>query len=167
MTVRPWQLFPWAVAVLLLASAWGWQTRKNDWQPPAARLPQLPELAALPAPEAVQMRQSLARPVLWAARRPLDQGGRKGEESEIAKARLLAVVSSGQDLIALLARSEGSTLKITPRTRPWRIEAFDGLTATFVHEGSGQRVQRALERVLSPSPAAPAAAPAAGAAKKR
>lgn len=154
---RPWHIIVLLAAAALAVSAWGWHARKNAWQPPPARLPQLPSLPALPTPEAADMHSSLARPVLWPARRPPEQGSRKSEDPELAKARLLAVVSSGKDLIALLARPDGSALRLTSSSQPWRVQAFDGRTATLVHSGNGQRVERVLERQAQPSPAAPAA----------
>lgn len=165
---RPWLVVLWLAAAALLASAWGWHARRDAWQPPPALAPQLPSLVALPAPEAAPMRVSLARPLLWPARRPIEQGAAKnGPESELAKARLLAVVSSGKEWIALLARPDGSALKLTTQTRPWRIEAFDGRNATFVRQDGGQRVERPLEHAAPSSPAASAPPPAARAAQKR
>lgn len=167
---RAWLFVPWLALVALAASVWGWQTQKNAWQPPAARAPELPALAALPPVEPAAMTQATARPLLWAERRPVAQDAGKDEaKSELAQARLLAVVAAGKEQIALLTRQDGKALKLTSQTRPWRLESFDGRTAIFVSIADGKRIERALEQQAPPAqaPAAARAAPAAAPAKQR
>ena len=173
--MRPWLFVPWLALAAVVASVGAWQVRKDHWQPPSPHAPELPELAALPSVEPVSMTQALAHPVLWAARQPVEQGGGKAEpEPELAQARLLAVVSAGKEQIALLTAKDGSSLKLTSQTSPWKLERFDGRTAVFVST-AGKRVQRPLERQAAPPPTLPsaqpparppAAAPAAGPARQ-
>lgn len=164
--IRPWQALSWLALLALVATAWVWQARSGDWQPPAPLPPELPDIATLPQAEQAAMAQSLARPVLWAARRPVASGADKGEaKSELEQARLMAVVAAGKDEIALLSAPSGKTLKITAATRPWRLESFDGRTAVFTSAADGKRIERSLEQV-SPAPPAPGA-PAAAARAKR
>ncbi len=156
--MRPWHVIGVLALLVLAVGAGLWQTRKNDWQPPVALAPQLPALAALGAPARPNMGQALARPLLWAARRPMEQAGaQSGADSDVAKARLLAVVASGNSQIALLQRADGSNLKLTAQSQPWRLESFDGRTAVFT--SAGRRVERALEHGAAPAPAAAPAKP--------
>ena len=39
---KPWQLAPWLAVAALAASAWWWQTGKDAWRAPTARMPELP-----------------------------------------------------------------------------------------------------------------------------
>ncbi|MBS0392342.1 MAG: hypothetical protein JSS19_15930 [Proteobacteria bacterium] len=77
-------------------------------------------------------------------------------EQEINQSRLTAVFESGRQRIALLQRPDGSPLKLTSDTKPWRLESFDGRKALFVSEDGAQRVERPLE--AGPKGPAPRAA---------
>ncbi|MEZ5718454.1 MAG: hypothetical protein R3E55_08370 [Burkholderiaceae bacterium] len=46
--------------------------------------------------------------------------------------------------MAILQRPDGSPLKITTESTPWRIESFDGRKAVFV-SADAQRIERPLE----------------------
>ncbi|MBV7428772.1 hypothetical protein KW843_00725 [Acidovorax sp. sif1233] len=72
----------------------------------------------------------------------------------MTQSRLTAVLESGLQRVAILQRADGTTLKITGETKPWRIESFDGRNAVFL-SADDQRVERPLE-------AGSAAAPKAG-----
>lgn len=158
---RIWLIGPLAAVLALGAGAYWWQVRKDDWQPPAALAPELPQLVQLPASPPVRAAEAQARPLLWSSRRPMDNAGeprKNGQQQELAQSRLLAVLQSGGERVALLQRADGTALKITGRGEPWRIESFDGRQAVFL-SASGQRIELALE--LGPSPQATAPAPPA------
>lgn len=161
MMIKPWHLGPALVAAALAASAYWWQTEKDRWTPPEARRPDLPKVEPLPQPEPMRAKQALERPVLWMSRRPLDADDKKSSlASELAQSRLTAVFESGNQRVAILQRPDGSTLKITTETKPWRVVSFDGRKALFVSADDG-RVERPLEA------AGPAAAVRAGPAADR
>ena len=63
---KPWQLAPWLAVAALAASAWWWQTGKDAWRAPTARMPELPVVAELPSPPVFHAQQALERPVLYA-----------------------------------------------------------------------------------------------------
>lgn len=75
---KQWQLAPWFAVAALAGSAWWWQSGKDAWRAPPARMPELPAVVELPAPPVFQARQALERPPLWASRRPTDAGDPKG-----------------------------------------------------------------------------------------
>ena len=71
---KPWQLAPWLAVAALAASAWWWQTGKDAWRAPTARMPELPVVAELPSPPVFHAQQALERPLLWTSRRPTGAG---------------------------------------------------------------------------------------------
>jgi len=149
---KPWQLAPWLAVAALAASAWWWQTGKDAWRAPPARMPELPAVADIPAPPVFHAQQALKRPVLWASRRPTGAGDAKGGlAQELMESRLTAVFASGKDQLAVLQRKDGSTLKLSANSKPWRIESFDGRKAVFM-SADQQRVERPLEHAASPEP---------------
>lgn len=144
--IRPWHFTPLLAGAALAAGAYWWLAEKDLWQPPPARTPELPQLAPLQQPVRSTVREALARPPLWASRRPVEADGKKGGmEQEINQSRLTAVFESGRQRIALLQRPDGSPLKLTSDTKPWRLESFDGRKALFVSEDGARRVERPLE----------------------
>lgn len=144
--IRPWHLAPLLAGAALAASAYWWLAEKDRWQAPPARLPDLPVIVALPGPQGAIVRQSLARPLLWASRRPVEKDEKKGGlERELMQSRLTAVFESGRARVALLQRPDGSTLKLSDESKPWRLESFDGRKALFLSEDGTQRVERPLE----------------------
>lgn len=152
---KPWQLVPLLAAAALAASAWWWQTEKDAWRAPPARNPELPTLADISAPPVFRARNAVARPVLWTSRRPAGTDEQKGGlAQELMQSRLTAVIASGKEQIAILQRKDGSPLRLSGETKPWRIESFDGRKAIFV-SADQQRVERLLEQL-------PAAAPRPG-----
>ncbi|WP_255577456.1 MULTISPECIES: hypothetical protein [unclassified Acidovorax] len=93
----------------------------------------------------VRAKQAVERPLLWASRRPVAVEEKKTSlVTELLQARLTAVFESGKERVAILQRPDGSTLKITGETKPWRVESFDGRKALFV-SADDQRVERPLE----------------------
>ncbi|MGB3451614.1 MAG: hypothetical protein WBA58_14100 [Giesbergeria sp.] len=143
--IKPWHLVPVLAAVALGASAYWWQARKDTWSPPAARKPDLPQMEPMPQPLDTRALHATKRPVFWASRRPADTGGPKGGlAGELAQSRLTAVLESGASSVAILQRQDGSPLKITTESTPWRIESFDGRKAVFV-SADAQRIERPLE----------------------
>ena len=149
---KPWQLAPWLAVAALAASASWWQTGKDAWRAPAARMPELPVVAELPSPPVFHAQQALERPLLWTSRRPTGAGDPKGGMAqELMESRLTAVFTSGKDQLAVLQRKDGSTLKLGADSKPWRIESFDGRKAVFV-SADQQRVERLLEHAPGPEP---------------
>ena len=126
MMIKPWYLAPLLAAAALVASAYWWQAEKDRWVPPKERRPDLPKVEPMPQSVPMRARQALERPVLWVSRRPLDVDDKKGSVArELTQSRLTAVLESGGERVAILQRADGSTLKITAATQPWRIVSFD------------------------------------------
>ena len=149
--IKPWHLLPVLAASAVAASAYWWQAEKERWVPPAALKPDLPKVEPLPQHARVRARQALERPVFWASRRPVEVDDKKNNLArELNQSRLTAVFESGRERVAILQRADGSTLKITTHTKPWRIEAFDGRKAIFVSADAG-RVERPLEAGTAPA----------------
>jgi len=143
--IKPWYIFPVLAASALAASVYWWQAEKDRWTPPVARKPDLPKVEPLPQHASVRARQAIERPVFWTSRRPVEVDDKKNSLArELNQSRLTAVFESGRERVAILQRVDGSTLKITTETKPWRIESFDGRRATFVSADDG-RVVRPLE----------------------
>lgn len=155
MIVKPWYLLPVLAASALVASAYWWQAEKDRWTPPAALNPDLPKIEPLPEHARVRARQALERPVFWASRRPVEVDDKKNSLArELTLSRLTAVFESGRERVAVLQRADGTTLKITTDTKPWRIESFDGRKAIFVSADDG-RVERPLEASAPPAARTP------------
>lgn len=143
--IKPWYIFPVLAASALVASAYWWQAEKDRWTPPAARKPDLPKVEPLQQHVSIRARQAIERPIFWTSRRPVAVDDKKNSLArELTQSRLTAVFESGLERVAILQRVDGSTLKITTETKPWRIESFDGRRATFVSADDG-RVVRPLE----------------------
>ena len=145
--IKPWHLGPVLAAAALGASAYWWHIHKNDWSAPAARKPDLPQYSPIEQPTAPATAQTLARPVMWTTRRPIElkaQSQKNQLEQELAQSRLLAVLESGGSRIALLRRANGTPMKLTADTQPWRLQSFDGRRAQFLSDDN-QRVDLPLE----------------------
>lgn len=143
--IKPWYVGPVLGAVAVAASAYWWHTEKERWNPPQARRPDLPKVEPIPPVIKVRAKQAVEHPLLWASRRPVAVEEKKTSlVTELLQARLTAVFESGKERVAILQRPDGSTLKITGETKPWRVESFDGRKALFV-SADDQRVERPLE----------------------
>lgn len=143
--IKPWFLAPVVTVVALAASVFWWQSEKDRWTPPPARRPELPTVATIPQPARVVAKQALELPLFWSSRRPVEVDDKKGGlAKELMQSRLTAVLESGKDRIAILQRADGTALKITNATKPWRVESFDGRKAIFLSAGD-QRVEKLLE----------------------
>ncbi|MBS0506422.1 MAG: hypothetical protein JSR53_03460 [Proteobacteria bacterium] len=81
---------------------------------------------------------------MWTSRRPVESKAQNQQEQELAQARLLAVVESGGSRIALLQRANGTPMKLTSETKPWRLLSFNGRQAQFLSD-DGRRVDLQLE----------------------
>ena len=154
-----------ALFAVAIGGAW-WLLARASWRPPASIKPALPEIAAMSGFEMPQGRHALERPILWSSRAPVEAAEATPEaapESEIAQLRLMAVLESGGQRVALLQRPDRSVLKLNSAAPEgdWRLDSFDGLVAVFV-SGTGQRVERPLERTGA-TPAAARPGPSAGA----
>lgn len=162
--IRPWHFIILLAAACLGASAFWWQTKNDAWNPPPPLLPELPQAVALPLPVAVAAPQARARPLLWSSRRPVEvkiDKAKSDQQRDMSQSRLLAVLETGGERVALLRRQDGAAVKLTAQTRPWRVESFDGRLAVF-SSGDGQRVELALERsAVVQNPAASRVAPRA------
>lgn len=154
--IRPWHLGPVLAAVALAGCAYWWHAKKDAWNPPPARLPDLPKVEIMPSPVPVIAKQALERPLLWSSRRLAETGDKKsGMAQELTQSRLMAVFESGKERVAVLQRKDGSTMKITAETKPWRLESFDGRKAFFV-SADEQQVERPLEPGSPPPQGGPA-----------
>lgn len=163
--IKPWYVLPLALVSAIAVSALWWQNEKDRWVPPQPLKPDLPKVEPLPQHERALAKQALAQPVFWASRRAVDVDDKRSNlAQELAQSRLSAVFESGRERVAILQRPDGSTLKLTTETKPWRIESFDGRSATFVSADDGQ-----VTRPLEPGnpPAAKTAPPTGGASRLR
>lgn len=143
--IKPWVFAPVVAFSAVIGSFFWWQVEKDRWVPPAPRRPELPMVALMPPPARVDAKQALDQPLFWVSRRPIEVGEKKnGAADELAQARLTAVFESGAARIAVLQRSDGTTLKITNETKPWQMESFDGHKAIFL-SADDQRVEKYLE----------------------
>lgn len=150
--IKSWYLAPVVGIVAVAASMYWWNAEKERWNPPPPLKPDLPTVEPMPPVVRTRAPQALERPLLWSSRRPVAVDDKKsGMANELMQSRLTAVFESGKERIAILQRADGSTLKITGETKPWRVESFDGRKALFL--SGDQRVERPLE----------AGSPAAGA----
>ena len=164
-------VFLLAVAIVL-ASVLVWLRQRNAWQPPPPLKPELPLAMELPALANPPLAAALAQPLFWPSRRPnpVAPAAGKGPKDELDDAQLTAVLQAGPHRIALLRQKDGSPLKVSDNSRPWRIESFDGRKAIFV-SNRGQRAERLLEATGAAgavgaanggSPSAPAGRPPQG-----
>ncbi|WP_461161010.1 hypothetical protein [Simplicispira piscis] len=143
--IKPWFLVPVLAVSALVGSAYWWHTEKNTWIPPTARRPELPRLETMPQMPVIRAVHAVQRPVFWTSRRPVDTAvPKKDLGNELTQSRLTLVLESGSTRVAILRRQDGSILKITTDTQPWRIESFDGRNAVFV-SADAQRIERPLE----------------------
>lgn len=149
--IRIWWFIPALALAALATSAYRWRIERDNWQPPRAKLPELPSVAALPVSVVPLSKQSLERPLLWSSRRPVLVGDKKaGLAQELEQSRLMAVLESGAERVALLKRADGSVMKINTTSSPWRLESFDGRKAVFVSPDL-LRVDRPLEAGAMPT----------------
>ena len=143
--IKSWYMAPVLGIVAVAASAYWWDAEKDRWSPPPPLKPDLPTVEPMPPAVRVHARQALEHPLLWTSRRPVAVDDKKSSmANELMQARLTAVLESGKDRVAILQRTDGSTLKITGETKPWRVESFDGRKALFL-SADNQRVERPLE----------------------
>lgn len=153
--IKPWYFAPALGVAALAASAYWWQAEKERWTPPPPRKPDLPKVEPMPEAIKIRAKQAVERPLLWTSRRPVAVEEKKTSVvTELMQSRLTAVLESGKDRVAILQRADGSTLKITGETKPWRIQSFDGRKALFI-SADDQRVERPLEAGSAPPAKAP------------
>ncbi|MEW6694984.1 MAG: hypothetical protein AB1371_08570 [Pseudomonadota bacterium] len=140
----------WLVVLALVAACTGaaarwWERDHAWWKPPAPLRPEVPSVPTLPEPVQASTAAAIERPLLWSTRRP--PRARTQEDrllEELNQSRLIAVVQSGEQRVALLRTPSGGLVKYGNQTRPWRLESFDGRQAVFVTD-EGQRAARPLE----------------------
>jgi hypothetical protein len=150
--IKPWHLVPFLAAAALAGAATWWDTSKEEWTPPPARLPEIPPIKAIPLPAPINATAARERPVLWSSRRVRKVVTKDASQLEdLGQSRLLSVVQSGSTLIALLRRKDGSLLKLTQDSAPWRVESCDGLIARFVST-DGQNVSLQLQAARPTDP---------------
>ena len=164
---RTWTLLLALAAMALLAALAWWLLGRSAWRPPSPIKPALPEIAAVERTAGSHGKSALQAPLFWSSRTPVEVGEAEKKESaaeaELSQLRLMAVLESGGQRVALLQRPDRSVLKLDSAQPEgeWRLESFDGLVAVFV-SGAGQRVERPLERASSAPPGRPAPAAAGG-----
>lgn len=152
--MRLWFMAPVLAGVAVAGNVYWWQLNRDAWQPPIARLPDIPNIAPMPQRVDAGAQQALQRPLLWTSRRPIPVNDKRaGIAQELQQSRLMAVLESGDEHVALLRRNDGSVMKITAISNPWKLDSFDGRRAVFISP-DGQRVDRPLE----PGTAAPTGA---------
>lgn len=161
MSKRGLILFVLALA-LVVASALVWLRQRAAWQPLPPLKPELPRVAGLPAPGKPVIDTALAQPLFWPSRRPnpVVKADAEAPKSELDDTRLTAVLRAGESQIAILQQKDGTAMKLSNHSTPWRIESFDGRKAVFVSNGD-QRVERSLEPATPAArgPASPAPTP--------
>lgn len=164
MIFRSWLAAPVLAAISVAACAYWWGQERDLWNPPSALKPDLPKTESLAPFATVHAKQADARPVFWSARRPVEKDEKKDSATnELMTARLSAVFESGGARIALLQRADGSPMKVTGNSSPWRIQSFDGRRGVFL-SSDGRQVDRPLEAGSAPTAAVvPRRAPASGA----
>lgn len=150
---RTWGFLLILAALALVASAAWWLFARSGWRPPTPIKPALPDIAVMTGFDAPQGRVAYEHPLMWSSRAPVEVAEATPEaapESEIAQLRLMAVLESGGQRVALLQRPDRSVLKIDSAypEGDWRLDTFDGLVAVFI-SGAGQRVERPLERAAA------------------
>ena len=131
------------------AAAWWWDRDHDLWRPPAPNRPEVPTVQPLPEPAPVPVAAAIERPLLWSSRRPPRAPAPEDRLiDELNQSRLLAVLQSGEQRIALLRAPDGRLVKYGSQSQPWRLESFDGRQASFVTD-EGQRTSRPLEPIRS------------------
>lgn len=143
--IRWWPIAPVLAGVAIAGNIAWWDMKRDAWQPPMARVPTIPDIAPMPPRIPTGSLLALQRPLLWTSRRPIPVNDKKaGIAQELQQSRLMAVLESGSERVAILRRNDGSVMKITAISIPWRLEAFDGRRAIFV-TSDGLQVDRPLE----------------------
>ena len=164
---RTWGgLLALGVLAVAISVVW-WIWARASWRPPAPIKPALPDIASITGFDALQAKSALEKPLLWSSRAPveeIDAASQAAPESEISQLRLMAVLETGGQRVALLQRPDQSVLKLDSAhpEGDWRLDSFDGLVAVFV-SGAGQRVERPLERAGAAPAGRPGAPPGASA----
>lgn len=141
-----WALTVWALLVVFVGTAIGWWQRDHDWwRPPAPLLPELPALQPLDQAQQVSLAAAVERPLLWTARRPPRAPTEEDRLiEELQTSRLLAVLQSGGQRIALVRSPDGQLRQYSQASQPWQLDSFDGRQAHFV-TASGQRASLPLQ----------------------
>lgn len=144
--IRYWLLLPVLAVLGLVGSALWWDAGKDWWHAPLAKVPDIQIVELVPMVSTATPLVALERPVFWSSRRVKKPEPVKDtrQVDELSQARLLSVVQSGKQLVALLRRKDGTLAKYSHETQPWHVESFDGRTATFVAT-DGQKVGLPLE----------------------
>ena len=131
--MKLWLLWPMLALSSLIGSAVWWDAERDIWVPPAPLVPDISRVADMPSLPVVQVHVSRERPVFWSSRSvPKVIVKDTRQVDELSQARLLSVVQSGAKQIALLRKKDGSLVKFTNETEPWRLVTFDGRLATFM-----------------------------------
>ena len=144
--IRYWIMLPVLAVTALTGSALWWESEKGWWIPPIPKVPDIQSVDPVPLITTVTPMAALDRPLLWSSRRvrKVQPAQDTRLSDELSQARLISVVQSGTKIVVLLRRKDGALAKYSQDTQPWRVEAFDGRTATFV-AADGQRMGLPLE----------------------
>ena len=144
--IKPWLVWPLVAIGALLGSALLWDQEAGKWVAPHPLRPDIPVVDAMPPTLVFVAHSARERPVFWSSRRVKKNEPPKDTRQleEMTQARLISVVQAGPAFVALLRRKDGSLLKITHETDPWRIESFAGRQAVFVGK-DGQKLEIPLK----------------------
>jgi len=104
------------IEILALADAVRYRA---EWQVPQPLAPPLPDLSpvATETPPS-SLKETLARPLFWEYRRPLPSTTRNDEKIPLARGELLALVTSENQRVALVAIPEQGVWRITEQSGP-------------------------------------------------
>lgn len=151
------RLLALGVVVLVVLIAVAWLTGQR-WQAPDPLLPEVSALAAerlvLPAaqPDAVDI--VAARPLFAPDRRPPQPGADPAADAKpapdlLSQARLVGVLGSGKDSVALLQTTEGGKrLRVGQALHGWRLAGIDPRGATFEREAGDRENPKIEQRQL-------------------
>lgn len=89
------------------------------WQMPQPLPPALPDLSSVARETQLSsLKETLARPLFWEYRRPLSPAPRSEEKILLARGELLALVTSENQRLALVAVPEQGVWRITEQSGP-------------------------------------------------
>ena len=143
--IKPWHLMLVVIVGCVGGSVVWWAEERASWVPSSPKLPDIPVAVeiALPAPMALQAAKE--RPVFWTSRRVKAIVVKDNSQIEmLAQARLISMVQTGGLSVGWIRKKDGTLLKLTNDSTPWRIESFDGRVAKLV-AGDGEHHDLSLE----------------------
>ena len=148
--MRPWLLFP-ILAMFALAGALIWfDSEKDHWTPPPAKAPDLPVVPTMQPPPLSLAQDAHQRPMLWSSRAIKKVKSSSDPQIEdLGKAKLVSIIQTPSQVVALIRRVNGTMLKLTQDTSPWKIESHDPKLVTLLAT-DGQTISLRLESAFVP-----------------